>query len=301
MSIFSRFFGRKEDDADKFAQLVANPAIENPLSLEVLFAKEMRLDADALAKALRAYDRSMASARCEIDPEISSDGKLFGIAGWDKHVIQLIGFELPMPAEALEACVAPAHYSQALKAEARSHSGHVILYYAGYEPSPLEQYVALAAFAGVLSHFGAIIAVNEAGRTSLPAEALSGREVRGNTIELLRSFPLPILYCGFVKYCIEGSVGVWMRTYAADLLGLSDLATHAAGHHEGQRWFDVFDKILRYLLESNAELSAGHTMQTGEDEFLRFRAPKEDEYFLESKGKLLVAEVIGPNEINRVD
>lgn len=302
MSIFSRFFGRKEDDTDRFAQLIANPDMnmKSSLSFEVLFTNEIRLDAEALTAELRVYDNSMVRARCELDPEISSDGRLFGIVGWGKHVIRLIGFEAPMPADALEACVAPAHYSQDLKNKARSHSGHLILYYAGYELSPLEQYVALAAVAGALERFGAVIAVNEAGHTSLPINALSGSRASGRAIDVLRSFPLLLLYCGFVKYEVEGAAGIWMRTYAAHLLGLPDLAAHAVGHNEGQRWFDVFDNILNYLLNSGSRLSPGHTMQIGENEFLRFRAPNEPEYFLKSEGELLVAEEIGPDEVNGV-
>ena len=40
-------------------------------------------------------------------------------------------------------------------------------------------------------------------------------------------------------------------------------------------------------------------MQIGSEEYLRFRMPEDDETFLESDGELLVAEIIGPDEINR--
>ncbi len=118
-------------------------------------------------------------------------------------------------------------------------------------------------------------------------------------MELLRTLPLPILYCGFVKYDVEGTPGVWMRTHGAPLLGLPDFAAHAKGHEEGQRYFDLFDDVFRYLRESGAEMAPGHTMQVGETEFLRLRAPTEDESFLESDGDLLVAEIISKDEINR--
>jgi hypothetical protein len=87
-----------------------------------------------------------------------------------------------------------------------------------------------------------------------------------------------------------------MRTYGAPLLGLPDLAAHATGHAEGQRYFDMFENIFRYLRESGARLAVGHTMQI-EDEYLRFRAATTEEWFLESAA-LLVTEMIGANEIN---
>ena len=299
MSAFSRLFGGSDAADSGDGQLVANPKIKHPLSLQVLFPEPCVLDSDCLAKASRSYHASMATVRCEIDPALHREGKMFGMIGWEKHVVRCVGFDLPMPAWAVEACLAPSHYPQELKQRARSHKAHVILYYVGYESSPVEQYVALAATAGVMARLGAIVVLNESGHTSLPASVLSGVDSDGDVMDLLRTLPDPIFYCGFVKHEVEGIPGVWMRTYGAPLLGLPDSAAHAAGHHEGQRFFDMFDNIFGYLQESGAQLAAGHTMQIGDREYVRFRAPGEDEAFLESDGGLLVTEVIGPDEINR--
>jgi hypothetical protein len=220
------------------------------------------------------------------------------MVGWDKHVIRLVGFDVPYPAAAFEACVAPAHYPQELKQRARSHKAHVILYYVGQESSPFEQFVALAATAGALARLGAIVVLNESGHTSFPAAALSGLDSESDIMELLRELPLPILYCGFVKLEVEGVPGVWMRTYGAPLLGLPDLAGHATGHEEGQRYFDMFDSIFRYLRKSSARLAAGHTMQIDTEEYLRFRAPNDEEEFLRSDAELLVIEAISRDEIS---
>lgn len=299
MSIFSRFFGKSDADDSGNGQLVANPKIERPLSLQVLFPEPCQLAPDSLADTYRAYHFSMSRVRCEIDPTLNREGKVFGMAGWGKHIVRFVGFDLPMPAESVEACIAPSHYPQELKQRARAHGAHIILYYAGYDPSPFEQYVALAATAGVMARFGAIVVLNESGHTSLPASALSGVESDGDMMDLLRTLPLPILYCGFVKHEVEGFPGVWMRTYGAPLLGLPDFAAHAAGHHEGQRYFDIFDTVFGYLRESGAHLAAGHTMQIGQEEYLRVRHATENEAFLDSEGELLIAEIIGPDEINR--
>ena len=156
MSIFSRFFGTTEEDDIDDSQLVANPKIDTPLSLQVLFVERPPLDSDRLIKAFKSYHPSMSKVRCEIDPELNQEGTVFGLVGWGKHIIRCVGFDLPMPSEAVHACVAPSHYPEELKQQARSHKAHVILYYSGYEPSPLEQYVALAATAGVLAQLGGL-------------------------------------------------------------------------------------------------------------------------------------------------
>ncbi len=295
MSIFSRFFGRKDEPADlaDAGALVANPDLEDPVALTVLFAQPQPIDIAAFGQALRAYHRSTADARCEMS---SDPGPFIALAGWRNHVVRLVGFDAPMPADALEACVGPAHYPQELKAQVRAHGGHVILYYAGREASVLEQYVALATVAGALARLGALAVVNEAAHTSMPA-AVFDADMEGDSIELLRELDLPALYCGFVKYDVEGVPGVWMRTYGADRFGHPDFAVLAEGHHEGEAYFDLFGSVLRYLVNSGAEMGAGHTMQVGEDRFMRLRAPAETEYFLDGPGEVLVAELIDANQV----
>jgi hypothetical protein len=293
MGILTRFFGRKEDGDNRGGELIANPKIKNPLSLQVIFTGTDRLDALGLTAALRSYHPSMARARLEFEPEFGKKGTIVGLAGWGKHVIRLVGFDLPMPADAVERCVAPSHYGEDLKKQARKHKSHLLLYYGGYETSPFEQYAAMAALGGVLSQFGAIVLLNEAAHTSFPAEALSRSDSDGDMMEIIREGPLLILFCGFVKYNIPGTDRVWMRTHGAHLLGLPDFAALADGHHEGQRYFDIFENILRYLRNSGAHLAAGHTSQVGENEFVRFREPTKDEAFLEAEGELLVVEIVG--------
>ena len=265
----------------------------------MLFPAAPRLDALELTRALRTFDRSTADGRCDVDEQLLREGKLFGLAGWGRHVVRFFGFDVPMPERAVEACIAPAHFGSDLKRRAREHRAHVILYYAGYDPSSLEQYVALAVVAAVFGRNDGLVVLNEAGQTSLPVSMLLDIGASINSCELLRQLPLPYLYCGFVKHEVEDVRGVWMRTYGAPLLGLPDLAVHAVGHHEGQRYFDIFESVLRYVLESGARLSRGHTMEIGAGEHMRLRAPKLDEAFLVRDGDLFVMEVIGVDEINR--
>ncbi len=149
LSIIERFFGKRAPQERTPDRLVANPSIEKPLSLQVLFPAAPRLDALELSRALRTFDQSTSDGRCDIDENLLREGKLFGLAGWGRHVVRFLGFDAPMPERAVDACIAPAHFGSDLKLRAREHRAHVILYYAGYDPSPLEQYVALAVVAAV--------------------------------------------------------------------------------------------------------------------------------------------------------
>ncbi len=296
MSILSRFFGRKAEESDHHG-LVAIEREQAP-ALTVLFSTPYVVDAEALTTTLRGLDASLQQARVEVDAALSQEGRLFGLLGWGEHVVQLVGFAAPMPADALEACVAPAHYSQEDKAVARSHQAHIILYYAGASDDVWAQYAALTAVAGALAQQGAVIVVNEAAHTSLPLAVLRDPEVLADYMGFIESLPLLLLFCGLVKYEVAGTAGVWMRTFGAEYFGLPNFAALAAGHDEGRRYSDIFENVLFYLHDSGAQMVAGNTMQIGENEFFRLRAPAEAEYFLQDDAPLLVADIIGAGEIN---
>ncbi|MNN66995.1 hypothetical protein D3C81_1826010 [compost metagenome] len=118
------------------------------------------------------------------------------------------------------------------------------------------------------------------------------------SLDLLRTLPLNMLYCGFVKYDVDAVAGVWMRTYGADRFGLPDFAALARGHDEGEYYSNMFNNIMGYMLESGAELAAGHTMQIGENAYMKLREPAKEEYFLDGPAQVLVAEIITADEIN---
>jgi hypothetical protein len=295
------FLGEPDDAAATETPLLLNPGVERPLkSLQVLFPHGpggLGREPWRFRAALRNYHPWLLHARCEID--CTNPDAPFGLAGWDDHVIKLVGFASPLGADITARCVRSAHYAPDYKALALRHRAHVLLYYAGYATSPLEQYAALAAVAGALGSCGAVAVLNENAQTSLPADVLAARDFAGDRLELLRTLPIPTLYAGFLKYEIAGSSGVWMRTQGCSLMGLPDLAFLASGHHEGERVFDLFASVLNYLLVARAKLGAGHTMQLGNDWCLRVREPGQGESFLESAGELFVLETIGASAINQ--
>ena len=291
MSVIEKFFA---------AAGVRSAALVNAAGLQVLLAESSELSASAITASLRDYDPSMAAATCELDAELAKAGTPLGIIAWGEHAIRLIGFDVPMPAEVVEKCVQPAHFGPDLKAQARAHKSHLLLYYAGASTGtstgPLQQYVALAAVAGVLHAHGAIVALNEVARTAFPCVALL--KVQGYKLALLESMPLLLLYCGFVKMDIQDLPGTWMRTFGNHLFGLPDMALLAKSHAEGQATFDLFCNLLGYLRSSGQSFAPGHTAQIGEDRFIKIRAAESNEYWLESPGLMLVLEVISKREIN---
>src|SRR5262249_58346916 len=100
MSIFSRFFGRKDADDLAGGQLVAKPGIQHPLSLQVLFSDARWLDTDRLIGSLRSHHRSTSEAQCELDPDLIQQAQALRLVGGYKQAIRVVGFDAPYPTAA---------------------------------------------------------------------------------------------------------------------------------------------------------------------------------------------------------
>lgn len=295
MTVRDRFFGK---GTAKVGELpVANPRLTDPPGFGVLYELQPSLSADGLTRALRDYHPDLAGATAELFQEGATT---LGLIGWGRHVVKFAIFDRPMPPEAVEKCVVPAHYDPALKEAAARHVAHVMLFYTGYEEDPHEQHVALAAAAAAVAHNGALVVVNEAGRTSIPAVALLPHEEdNGDTLRTLRTFPIPLLYAGFVKIELDGEPGVWMRTCGCHALNLPDLAFLADDHGQGTATFNLFSGVLAQVREQKITFQPGDVLNLGEGMYLRLRERTESEWFLESEGQMLVAERVVAEEVRQ--
>lgn len=286
------------DQDDRGSALQINTSLKDPLRLQVLMERPLQLQSVQFMPAVQACHESMKNARCRVDPELCVEGGVMGLIGWANHVIRLVCLNCPMPLESTDWCINPANYPDPLKVRARSHKFHVLLHYAGYETNPMEQYVALASLAGVLSKFGAIVVMNEIAHTSFPAAALSVSDRDEDRLDMLRSLPLLFLYCGFVKIQVVDMDGIWMRTFGAYRLGLPDLAILASDANEGTKISEMFETILSSFRQSDTVIADGHTMPLGHGLTLRFRSPMRQEFFLENKGPLFIIEPTSSTPIN---
>ena len=285
MSLFARLFGKKSKDSP----IAENTNIKQSIGLSVVFKGPLNFDKDKLLDKLRFLDSSITNVDYERPAEDLEQG-VFALVSWGKHVVKLIGFNAPFPADVLETCVAPAHYSQDIKDQIRKNDSHVILYYKGNDEDVSEQYLALTRLAACFDEFNALAVINEDAHSSLPTNVLSDLLSDENSAKSLCDC-LPLFFCGFVKYILEDAKGVWMRTYNADAFGLPDFAVLANNHDEGSYYFDMFGNILSYLRQSGATMNPGDTMEIGDNKMLSLRAPQEDEYFLKDKGNVLVVEM----------
>jgi len=276
---------------------VANPRLSGAPEFVLLFPEPPDLDADALTLALRDYHADLAAATAELLPASAESPAVLGLVGWGRHVVKLVGHASPADESLLERCVRPARYDRVLKEDAYRHAAHVRLYYAGYETDPHERFVALAAAAGAVARFGAVVVLNEAAHTSAPAMILLPHvEDAGDMLGALRRFPLLWLFAGFLTIEAEDEPGVWMRTRGADAFGLPDLAFRAEGHHQTEAVFHLFANLLAHQRETGQAFIPGDELNVGGAGLLRLRERTADDWFLQGESPLLVAEPVAPGD-----
>ena len=238
--MLDRFFGKGTPRPG--GPPVANPRLTDPVGLQCLFDIPLDLPADGLQVAVRDYHPELAQATVELYsvPPCGKHGDLepsiMGLVAWERHVIKLVAFPTPMPADAVRACVQPAHFDPQFKEIAYRHQTHVMLYYAGYETDPLEQYVALAAVAGVLVMFGAVFTLNENARTAVPAPVLMPHEEdEGNMLAALRGPPVRPVHVRAVRQRagVPAHLRAPVRPGAHDAGGRRPVPEVAVAHHRG--------------------------------------------------------------------
>jgi len=283
---------------DRFA---AAKTLDNPLGLQILFFAPPPLDADALLTFLRA-EPELATAEGELirvadvpgaSAFIGGDGppaSVLGLFSWGTHAVKLAQFDAPMPYGPVESCVGPALLPPPMKVDAKQHTAHVLLFYAGTHADVREQFVALCAVAGAIARCdGAICVLNEDARTACPAFDLIP-DAGEDALATYRGLPVPYLLGGFTKMTVGDAGVLWARTFANHRLGLPDLAMRMSDHQQTARTFQLFTGIAGYLLEMNETLTPGESLDLGDGATYAVREPTEAENFLISPGAVLVLE-----------
>ena len=245
MGIFSRFLGKKSESKQMDNSIVANPDIDSPVGLTIVFKGALDINNDKLLTQLKSIDPTIKDIRYEIPFGQLEEGICL-LVSWGKHVIRIYGLNAPYPKDVLELCVTPANYSQEIKQQIYESDSHLLLYYVGYEQDVLEQYLALTHLAACFERFNALAVINEVAHTSLPVNFINALASENDGLTTLGAC-LPLLFCGFVKYEIENIKGIWMRTYGANKFGLPNFAALANSYEESEYYFDMFSNILNYL------------------------------------------------------
>jgi hypothetical protein len=265
------------------------------VSLQVLFPAPIQLDATRLTRQLHTYDESLRAANLTLNH--AEENSSLGEVSWEGHTVQMLTFGVPMPKQFAQPCIQAGQCDAATKERARNHQAHTVLYYRGESKNISEQYIALGLVAGALCGEGGIAVLNAAAMASMPA-ALFTTPIGGSRLEWLANMPPLLLFAGFIAFELEGREGLWVRTSGLNKWSLPDLAARLENQEMSGEIFRIFSNAASYMLAKGPILCAGHSMQIGEDIYMRLRAPNANELALQQEGEVLVAEFIRADESN---
>lgn len=261
-------------------------------ALYLLFREAVAFDEEVIRERIK----SVASDKVEITPIVGMDGtdkKLYVHITIGGEIFDLIGIDAPLPENIVNYTVGCAYGSVEEIQAMRAHSFHILAFYKGENKDRqaiLNAYKKLAY--GFLSQ-GLLCLANPYSWNVIGANLLQGMVEDKNTREFAET-PAMMIWRSFIKMPYED--GVWFVTKGNNLFGIHEYA-YFGSMEEAQDIYDIFETVFSYIYEGEGSIAAGDTMQTGEEEFIRFKSI--DEGTSEFKD-LLRGEIMGTLIIERI-
>lgn len=249
---------------------------------------------DVLAEALAAMEPLRLAPKFEL---ALKDGVLDGSVSFDSHVIRVAGFDIPAPESALGRTLDIGGLKPEMRSEMRNHKAHLLLFHEAGGPNAIERVFALYKLAAVMGADAMLGVAYEQAWACVPASMVRDMRKPGQ-LEYYRKLVPLVMFCGFVP--VRSDAGDWYVMRGGHLYGLPDFVMSA----EGEKAMDallLFHNIFLYVLQEKM-VAAGHTMQFGEEHFLRFEDLPPDlphAKSLQGKGATLLVRRISKEEINR--
>lgn len=302
MGFFDRIFGRKSRTAHRWSASAA-AKLENP-GVMLLLSGPRPLDPEAVCRELAAIEPLKLAPR--YTSRLADDSKpapagaenvFYGRFEFDSHVIDVVGLDSPVPQAVLDRTVEASAWTGQGRDSMLAHKAHVVLLHQGGGANALEKHLALFKLAAVLGGDQCAGVLNESAWTCAPVQVV--REfAKPEMLTACRDQIPPIVFTGFVKFMDED--GVWFATKGHHLFGAPDFVMHGAEGDKPSDVLDLFMNIFLYVMGSDRELQAGHTMQIADEIYLKFsELPQGHNPTLAGAGKTLLLKRIGKDEINR--
>lgn len=297
MSFFKKLFGKPETGP--------NPAVEqertemesaSQLALIMSFKKLPVLDSRRVILGINRVEPPKFVPKVHLREKFNDGKHLLGRIEFDDHVINLLGLQSPLPPSVYENAVRPSHWDESFKQSLKKQGAHIILYYEGNHPDPVERFIALYKVMDALRNEDFLGVINESAMNCHPPGMIDAM-FEADMLATTRSEPPVFLWCGMVKF-VRPDGKIWFTTRGHHAFQVPDFAYLGEGHGEGEKTFNMMNGLFQWLYGSKTVILPGHTAQFGDGVFLRFSEVYEYEEVLQSDNLTLVVEFISPEEAN---
>ena len=216
------------------------------------------------------------------------------------EIFDLIGIDGPLPENIVSYTVGCAYGNPDEIRAMRAHGFHILAFYKGENKDRQAIFNAYKKLAyGFLSQ-GLLCLANPYSWNVIGANLLQGM-VEDDDTRAFAETPAMMIWRSFIK--IPYKDGVWFVTKGNNLFGIHEYA-YFGSMEEAQNIYDIFETVFSYIYEGEGTVAIGDTMQTDEDEFIRFKSIDEVTSNLKEtlRGETigtLVIEKISSSEINQ--
>ncbi|MBA3870756.1 MAG: DUF4261 domain-containing protein [Anaerolineae bacterium] len=272
------------------------PETQAPYSavLVLLFDSLPFINQSTLQKEIDTLQHGSSLGIVSLDMTVNETNGLFGNVYLGSHNIQLVGIAAPYPD--LGNILQSAHLRPDQKQVLSGHRAHVICYYQQLDTSGVDQFIALYSLAFALRKYNLRGVANPLTWMCQSVDMLPSLLTSG-FLESFKESPAAsmMLWLGFIRFH-KSNTTVWFATKGSPLFGVPDFA-YLGKSSENEAVLDMFGDVFTYIYRSGAKLGVGHTMQLGENSYLRFSNVTEYADYLGDK--TLVIEKISASNINK--
>lgn len=236
--------------------------------LVLLFDSLPQINSAILSHEIAMVTPGLTASDVTVDLTVNEVMGTFGTVQFAEHKIKLIGIAAPHPD--FDTYLQPAHLRPDQKQVLGGHKAHIICYYESEHVSAVEYFIALYKVAYGLRNHALLGVMNPITWMCIAAEMLPST-LENQFLQAFRQSPASalMLWLGFIKF-FKPDKTVWFATKGNFLFGLPDFAYLGSSLNQTQEAINLFGNIITYLYTSGAKLAPGHTMQVGQDTYLRF-------------------------------
>jgi len=243
----------------------------NPV-LYLLYDELPTIKPDPLRQKISSVEPKLSQKNIGVEIIANEKSGIYASVEFDNHLLRLVGLAAPLPAPELQRCLQPAHLNPQQKQSLAAHKTHMICTCEGNSSRGVEKFIALYKLAYALSEKAMRGVVNPMTWMCQSSDMLPNI-MTSRFLDAFRSSPANSLaiWLGFVKFFKPNNT-VWFATKGNPFFGVPDFAYLGKSLAETDEIYDIFAAITTYAYQSEAHIAAGHTLQIGEDTFLRFRS-----------------------------
>jgi Domain of unknown function (DUF4261) len=264
---------------------------EDKNALILLFNQLPNIDQAEIASVISAIEpiENQVNVLNLVKGESSSQQPGWDFIEFDNHKLQLLGLNLRVPDSTMQDTIYTSGWSKPQQDLMRSHAAHMLCFYEGHNPDPIEQMIALYKVAFCFTDKGLIGVLDDTARNCMPSSMIEVMFEPGMLDSCRENIPLEF-WTNLIKFSRPGG-GVWLCTKGNHRFGIRDFA-YLGTVEEIKATKSLFASLFHYLRESGVTFNPGETAQIGKRLALRFTTPIEFQDYLDSPLGTLVVQKI---------